>query len=39
MTQIKEMKALPVSIMPERILDRLNDQEVRDIFTYIMKKN
>lgn len=39
MTQIKEMKALPVSIMPERILDRLNDQEVRDIFAYIMKKN
>ena len=37
--QIKEMKALPVSIMPERILDRMNDQEVRDIFAYIMKKN
>ncbi|MBP9847764.1 MAG: c-type cytochrome, partial [Saprospiraceae bacterium] len=37
--QIKEMKALPVSIMPERILDRLKDQEVRDIFAYIMKKN
>jgi putative heme-binding domain-containing protein len=39
MRQIKEMKALPVSIMPERLLDRLNDQEVRDIFAYIMKKN
>jgi hypothetical protein len=25
--------------MPERILDRMNDQEVRDIFAYIMKKN
>jgi putative heme-binding domain-containing protein len=37
--QIKEMKALPVSIMPERILDRLNEQEVRDLFAYIMKKN
>ncbi|MDP3468437.1 MAG: c-type cytochrome [Daejeonella sp.] len=37
--QIKEMKALPVSIMPERILDRLDDQEIRDIFAYIMKKN
>ncbi|MDP2413568.1 c-type cytochrome [Daejeonella sp.] len=37
--QIKEMKALPVSIMPERILDRLKDQEVKDIFAYIMKKN
>jgi putative heme-binding domain-containing protein len=37
--QIKEMKALPVSIMPERILNRLKDQEVRDLFAYIMKKN
>jgi len=37
--QIKEMKAIPVSIMPERILDRLKDQEIRDIFAYIMKKN
>ena len=37
--RIREMKALPVSIMPERILDRLNDQEIRDIFAYIMKKN
>jgi len=37
--QIKEMKAIPVSIMPERILDHLKDQEIRDIFAYIMKKN
>jgi putative heme-binding domain-containing protein len=36
--QIKEMKAQQVSMMPERILDRLSDQEVRDIFSYIMKK-
>lgn len=35
--QIKEMKALPTSIMPERILDSLSDQEVRDLFAYIMK--
>ena len=35
--QIKEMKALPTSIMPERILDPLSDQEVRDLFAYIMK--
>lgn len=38
-SKIREMKALPVSIMPERILDRLSDQEIRDIFAYIMKKN
>jgi putative heme-binding domain-containing protein len=37
--QIKEMKALQTSIMPERILDPLSDQEIRDIFAYIMKKN
>lgn len=37
--QIKEMKALPLSVMPERVLDPLNDQEVRDLFAYIMKKN
>jgi putative heme-binding domain-containing protein len=37
-SQISEMKALPVSIMPERILNRLSDQEVRDLFAYIMKK-
>lgn len=35
--QIKEMKALPTSIMPERILDPLTDQEIRDLFAYIMK--
>ncbi len=38
-SQIKEMKALQTSIMPERILDPLSDQEIRDIFAYIMKKN
>jgi putative heme-binding domain-containing protein len=36
--QIKEMKAQHVSIMPERILDHLSEQELRDIFSYIMKK-
>lgn len=37
-SQVKEMKAQPTSIMPERILDRLSEQEVKDIFAYIMKK-
>ena len=36
--QIREMKALPLSVMPERVLDPLSDQEVRDLFAYIMKK-
>lgn len=36
-TQIKEMKALQTSIMPERILDPLTDQEISDLFAYLMK--
>ncbi len=36
-TQIKEIKAQKTSIMPERILDRLSNQEIRDLFAYIMK--
>ncbi len=35
--QIKEMKAQQISTMPERILDSLTEQEVKDIFSYIMK--
>ena len=35
--QIREIKALPVSVMPERILDPLSEQEVKDLFAYIMK--
>ncbi|RPD42150.1 PVC-type heme-binding CxxCH protein [Chitinophaga barathri] len=37
-TQVKEMKAQQTSVMPERLLDRLSDQEIKDIFSYIMKK-
>ncbi|SMC95055.1 putative membrane-bound dehydrogenase domain-containing protein [Pedobacter africanus] len=37
-TKVKEMKAQQVSLMPERILEHLSEQEVRDIFSYIMKK-
>ena len=36
--QIREMKALPLSVMPERVLDPLSDQEVQDLFAYIMKR-
>ncbi|MGX5816753.1 PVC-type heme-binding CxxCH protein [Chitinophaga lutea] len=36
--QIKEMKAQHTSLMPERLLDGLSDQEVKDIFAYIMKQ-
>ncbi len=37
-SQVKEMKALPGSIMPERLMDGLNDQQVKDLFSYIRKK-
>ncbi|MEO5995121.1 MAG: PVC-type heme-binding CxxCH protein [Chitinophagaceae bacterium] len=35
--QIREIGARPTSIMPERLLDKMTDQEMRDIFSYIMK--
>jgi putative heme-binding domain-containing protein len=37
--QIREMKAQSTSLMPERLLDHLTDQQIRDIFAYIMKDN
>jgi putative heme-binding domain-containing protein len=37
--QIKSLKAQPTSLMPERLLDNLTDQQIRDLFAYIMKGN
>lgn len=34
--QIKDLKAMPVSLMPEGITDALTDQQVRDLFAYLM---
>jgi putative membrane-bound dehydrogenase-like protein len=34
-TKIDEIKASPVSLMPEKILDPLEDDEVRHLFAYI----
>ena len=34
--QIQEMAALPVSIMPERLLMGLTKEELRDLFAYLM---
>lgn len=34
-SQIKEMKEEQTSMMSERILDNLSDQEVRDLFSYL----
>ncbi len=33
--QIDAMKPSPVSLMPEKLLDALSDQEVRDLFSYL----
>jgi putative membrane-bound dehydrogenase-like protein len=33
--KIDEMSASPVSLMPEKILDPLSEQEVRDLFSYL----
>jgi putative heme-binding domain-containing protein len=32
---IEDMKASPQSLMPEKILDDLDDQQVRDFFSYV----
>ncbi|MDH5398801.1 MAG: c-type cytochrome, partial [Cyclobacteriaceae bacterium] len=36
-SQVLEMNAQPVSVMPERLLHGLSDQELRDLFSYLMK--
>lgn len=36
--EIKEIKEQQRSVMPERILDRLSEQEVRDLFAYLTKE-
>ena len=33
--QIDDLKASPVSLMPEKILDVLEDQQLRDLFSYL----
>ncbi|RYF88846.1 MAG: c-type cytochrome, partial [Chitinophagaceae bacterium] len=35
--KIKKLEAMETSMMPEKLLDGLNDQQVRDLFSYIMK--
>ena len=35
--RIKEMQAQPNSLMPERLLDGLTDQQMRDLFAYLMQ--
>ncbi|GAA4444777.1 HEAT repeat domain-containing protein [Ravibacter arvi] len=37
MQEVEELEPLPVSLMPERLLDALSDQEVRDLFRFIQE--
>ena len=32
---ITEMKAAGLSLMPEGLIDQLNDQQIRDLFAYL----
>ncbi len=36
--QIEELRASPISLMPEDVLKGLNEQQVRDLFAYLMSK-
>jgi putative heme-binding domain-containing protein len=33
--QIEEMTTAPASLMPEKLLDTLTDQQIRDLFAYL----
>ncbi len=37
-TDMKSLTASPISLMPEGLLDALSEQQVRDLFGYLMKK-
>lgn len=36
-TQVRSLEPVETSIMPERLLDGLNDKQLRDFFSYLMK--
>jgi putative heme-binding domain-containing protein len=36
--QIETLQALPISIMPDGLLGKLSDQQVRDLFAYLMSR-
>jgi putative heme-binding domain-containing protein len=35
---VEELKALPVSLMPERLLDDLGERELRDLFAHLTSR-
>jgi putative heme-binding domain-containing protein len=36
--QIESLRALPISLMPDGLMTKLNDQEIRDLFAYLMSR-
>jgi putative heme-binding domain-containing protein len=36
--QIQSLRASPVSLMPEGLLDTLNEQQIRDLISYVVQK-
>lgn len=36
--EIEELRALPVSLMPDGLMAKLSDREVRDLFSYLMSR-
>jgi hypothetical protein len=37
-TQVKEIKEQKTSIMPERLLEGMTNQEIKDMMTYLMEQ-
>jgi cytochrome c1 len=35
---IEELQALPISLMPENQMNELKEQELRDLFAYLMSR-
>ena len=36
--QIQSLRASPLSLMPEGLLDSFNDQQIRDLISYVTQK-
>ena len=35
---IEELKALPTSLMPDGLLDEMKDDQIRDLFAFLMSR-
>ena len=36
--QVEELRALPISLMPDGVLGTLNDEQIKDLFAYLMSR-